>query len=302
MPTSILITGVSGFIGAEIARAALSEYDRVVGLDIAPDGAFEASGFEYIQSSFLQAPFPNDALEGIDTVVHAASTSKPGPALKDYLSDIEQNVVGSLQLYEHAMTAGVKRFVFLSSGGTVYGPNHGPDAIAEDARCDPISYYGLSKLTTESYLQQAALKHPGSLGIARISNPFGHTQRAGMGQGLVATVLAQVRTGQPVSVWGDGTAVRDYVDVEDVGQGILALARYNGPHLLFNIGSGVGRTVTDVIHAIEDATGQRAQIHYESSRGIDVPFNQLDIERARLELGYKPNTDLSLSLSKLIAD
>lgn len=298
MTASILITGAQGFIGSELARFATNAGRSVVGIDISQQNTFAAPGYRYIHGSFLQDPFPSNLFDGVDCVVHAASTTKPGPALEDYISDIEHNVVGTLRLYQRAMDAGVKRFVFLSSGGTVYGPGHGPEPIKETDACNPISYYGLSKLTAESYLRRASADAPGSLAIARISNPFGRAQRAGTGQGLIATVIAKLEAGDSVTVWGDGSAIRDYVEVGDVVDGLLRLCEHRGPSQVFNIGSGSGRNVLEIIDAASKALGKQAHIVHQPARGVDVPFNVLDITRAASELGFTPAKNLVAALGR----
>jgi UDP-glucose 4-epimerase len=298
MSDAILITGAQGFIGSELAACATRTGQPVIGVDVSQQNAFVAPGYRYIHGSFLQDPFPSRIFDGVDCVVHAASTTKPGPALTDYISDIEQNVVGTLRLYQRAMDAGVRRFVFLSSGGTVYGPGHGPDPICESAVCNPISYYGLSKLTAESYLRKASEASPESLAIARISNPFGRAQLAGTGQGLIATVIAKLKANESITVWGDGSAVRDYVEVADLVDCLVSLCAYRGPNQVFNIGSGVGRNVLEIIEAASIALGKPAHIVHQPARGVDVPFNVLDVSRAASELGFSPATDLVAALGR----
>jgi UDP-glucose 4-epimerase len=298
MSDAILITGSQGFIGSELAACATRTGQPVIGVDVSQQNAFVAPGYRYIHGSFLQDPFPSRIFDGVDCVVHAASTTKPGPALTDYISDIEQNVVGTLRLYQRAMDAGVRRFVFLSSGGTVYGPGHGPDPICESAVCNPISYYGLSKLTAESYLRKASEASPESLAIARISNPFGRAQLAGTGQGLIATVIAKLKANESITVWGDGSAVRDYVEVADLVDCLVSLCAYRGPNQVFNIGSGVGRNVLEIIEAASIALGKPAHIVHQPARGVDVPFNVLDVSRAASELGFSPATDLVAALGR----
>jgi UDP-glucose 4-epimerase len=296
----ILVSGVSGFLGRVIAQKLLSTGYRVRGLDISSTPPLTHPQFEYLQASFLQDPFSRDLMREVDTVIHAANTYKPGPALDNYISDLEQNVIGTLRFYESAKASGVRRFLFLSSGGTVYGPAHGPSPIAETAHCAPISYYGLSKLTTENYLRRAASTHPNSLCILRIANPFGVNQRANTGQGLIATVIASIQRQEAVRVWGDGTAVRDYVHVDDVAACLDPVIRYQGPHDTFNIGSGIGRSVTDVINTVGRAMGVEPVINYESSRFVDVPFNVLSVDRAETEFGWAPSDNWGLGIEELV--
>jgi UDP-glucose 4-epimerase len=209
---------------------------------------------------------------------------------KDPAADLQANTVASLHLLELCRAAGVRRIVFVSSGGTVYGvPERVP--TPEDAATDPISAYGINKLMVEKYLQLYARLGGAEAVILRVSNPFGPFQNPLRRQGLVAALIETVMAGRPVEVWGDGQVVRDYLYVGDLADAMLAAAVHDGPDRVLNIGSGVGRSVLEVVEAVCAVLGRSpTEIVHKPSRRADVPVNVLDITRARRTLGWTPRT------------
>jgi UDP-glucose 4-epimerase len=204
---------------------------------------------------------------------------------------LQVNTLASVQLLELCRAAQVRRVVFISSGGTVYGiPQTVP--IPETAPTEPISAYGINKLTVEKYLQLYHHLH-GLSGISlRVANPFGPFQSPYRRQGVVAALIETFLAGRPLEIWGDGRIVRDFIFVGDVAQAILRAALYQGPHRVMNIGSGVGRSVLEVADAIASALDlAHPPILHKPSRRADVPANVLDIARAREALGWAPETE-----------
>jgi UDP-glucose 4-epimerase len=247
--------------------------------------------FERIEGEFTAAPEIARAIRGCEVVFHLVSTTLPNTSNLDPAFDVETNVIGSIRLLEHALRAGVKRVIFVSSGGTVYGiPALLP--IPEEHPTFPICSYGITKLTVEKYLYLYRHLHGLDSVVLRIANPYGERQRTQGSQGAVAVFLGKALRGEPIEIWGDGSVVRDYIHISDVVRALLAAMVYTGHHRLFNIGSGSGSSLNEVIAAIEAATNVTPIRRYLDARPFDVPKSVLSIERAVSELDWRPTVSL----------
>jgi UDP-glucose 4-epimerase len=215
----------------------------------------------------------------------------------DPVFDIESNVVGTVRLLSHAVKSGVKKVVFVSSGGTVYGPpKHIP--ILETHPTDPVSSYGITKLAIEKYLHLFHTLHGLEYSILRLANPFGERQRVMASQGAVAVFLGKVLNGDPVEIWGDGSVVRDYIYISDVVDALIAAASCETEARIFNIGSGRGHSLNELLDGIEQVTGRKADRRYLPGRLFDVPTSVLSIDRARQHLNWSPKVDFEDGLRR----
>jgi len=211
--------------------------------------------------------------------------------------DVESNVLGSLRLFELCREHGVRKLVFVSSGGTVYGvPRATP--VAEDHPTDPISSYGIHKLAVEKYLALAHRLHGLDYRIARPANLYGPRQRLDTAQGAVAVFLDRALRGQPIQVWGDGSVVRDYVYIADAVDALLRIASFDGDQRIFNIGSGKGASLNQLVAEIEKLLGRRVKTEHGAPRGLDVPANVLDASLAERHLGWRARTPLAEGLRR----
>jgi len=175
----------------------------------------------------------------------------------------------------------------LSSGGTVYG-NPARVPVPEDAPCDPITSYGIVKLAAEKYIGMYAALYGVAARILRVGNAYGALQSSGRSQGVVAAVLAAARKGTPVRVFGDGLTVRDYIHVGDVAATTVELAqRADGPRLV-NVGTGIGRTILDVVNVVRSVSGAELTVEHVPDRGCDVRAVVLDVGALRSLLDWDP--------------
>ena len=284
-----VVLGASGFIGINLCerlRGRTTEL-RAFGRH-RPADVLDA--IAWIKGDFLNRETLSLAVRGADIVFHLVNATTPASANADMVNDLSQNVIGTLALLEICRAAGVKRVVFASSGGTIYGvPRRVPTPESEP--CWPISAYGISKLSIERYLHLYEHHHGLEYRVLRIANPFGPYQTAASGQGVIAAFLRSVLTEEPVHIWGDGSVARDYLHVADVAAALEAAAVHTGPDRIFNIGSVVTRTLNEIVEAIEWATGRMARIDRQPSRGVDVPISCLDISLAVRALGWQPTTN-----------
>lgn len=295
-----LVLGGRGFIGSHLVDALLIRDYRVRCFDrphIAPlgDAHLTNPNFELYEGDLVSEADMTEALEGCDIVYHLVSTTLPKSSNADPVFDVESNLLGTVRLLNRAVTVGVRKVIFVSSGGTVYG-NPMQIPIPETHPTDPICSYGITKLAVEKYLSLFKHLHGLDYNVLRLSNPFGERQRTHASQGAVAVFLGKVLRSEPVEIWGDGSVVRDYIHVADVVAALLAaLDRTCGEHVL-NIGSGRGISLNEVLGSIEKVTGRSAIRRYMPSRAFDVPASVLSIERAKHTLGWSPQVDFEFGL------
>jgi UDP-glucose 4-epimerase len=213
--------------------------------------------------------------------------------------DVQGNVVASLALFDLCRKLKVRRLVFVSSGGTVYGlPNAIP--TPETAPTDPIGAYGVGKLSIEKYLAVYERLHGLDYRILRVTNPYGPFQVPIRNQGLVAAIISKALRGESNEIWGDGSVIRDYIFIDDVVDALVAAVEDRSAGRIFNIGSGKGRTVREVLAAIEVALGTKLDVNWKQGRAADVPASVVAIERARDLMGWVPGTPLDSGLAQTI--
>ena len=222
-----------------------------------------------------------------DHIVYAVGSSSPVESDLDPASDVSLVVTPVVRLLELLRLRPSVSLTYLSSGGTIYGNVDAP-IVDEDTRPEPISSYGIAKLTAEHYLASYARLYGVPVRILRISNAYGPGQPWAKGQGLVARLINCALTGNAFSVYGDGSNVRDYVYVDDVAGVISALVSNAEPHLVLNVGSGVGHSVMDVLRIVEELSERQIHIEYFDGRAFDVGRIVLDVSRLSQRLEYRP--------------
>jgi UDP-glucose 4-epimerase len=298
-PKRALVLGGNGFIGSNLVRGLVASGVAARILDLRREAALPSPGpVDFVEGDFTNRALLERALEERDAVFHLASATIPASGTGDPVHDVTENLVGTLRLIEACVARGVRRIVFASSGGTVYGrPRQVP--IPEDHPQDPINSYAIVKLAIEKYLAMYA--HLGRVDpvIVRISNPYGPGQFTRGAQGAIAVALGCLLRGEPFRLWGDGGVVRDFLYVDDLTRALLAAAAAppDGPRV-YNVGSGTGISLRDVLVACERAAGRRLVIERLPGRAIDVPANVLDCARARQHLGWSPCVPLTEGLAR----
>ena len=297
---NVLLLGGAGFIGTHLTHAMLESghvvriFDRPSTLVPLIAGHPRLAQFE---GDVLNQDDVEAALEDMEVVFHLVSTTLPKSSNDNPEYDIDTNLVTSVRLLEAARRRGIRKVVFLSSGGTVYGvPESVP--IAESHPCNPISSYGIVKLAIEKYLHLYRVLHGLDSCTVRLSNPFGEYQRIQSAQGAVGVFLHRAIKRQSIEIWGDGSVTRDYIYVGDVAEALVKVIDYAGPHKTFNIGSGHGMNLNDIIGEIEAVLGESVSRIYKPARRFDVPTNVLDIGLAQRELGWSPRTTFTEGLAR----
>jgi len=299
--TSCLVLGGAGFIGSHLSEALAGEGHRVRIFDrphVDRLPLFPPSrGFEIFTGDFLNPQALAPALEGTEIVFHLVSTTLPKNSNDNPMYDVETNVLGTLRLIELCRSRGVRKLVFVSSGGTVYGPPRSVP-VSEEHPTQPISSYGIHKLMVEKYLHLAQRLHGLDYRIVRPANLYGPRQRLDIAQGAVGVFLERALKEQPIQIWGDGSVVRDYVYVADAVDAMLKAARFEGEPRIFNLGSGRGVSLKELIAEIEKLLGRPVKVEYSAARAVDVPVNVLDASLAERHLGWRASTPLGEGLRR----
>jgi len=251
---------------------------------------FDWRGIDYRVGGLDSTAEVVDALQDINLVYHLASSTVPGTSNQDPIFDVSSNVGGSLRLIQAMAQVGVRRIVFFSSGGTVYGIPHSLP-VRESHPLHPISSYGVCKVSIENYLSM--YHHLGVIDplILRPSNPYGPRQSTAGIQGAVSAFLGGALRDEGISIWGDGETVRDYIYVDDLAE-LAVRAGLSGVCGTYNAGSGLGCSLNELSQCVRDVTGRRLPAEYLPARGFDVPKIILDITSASSKFGWKPKVDL----------
>lgn len=290
-PRTVVI-GANGFIGSHLVDALAARGHRVRAFDrFSSAPTFRAETAEIRQGEFLSRGDLDDAVSGQDFVVHTLSTTTPATAESDPTLDIRTNVAQSVELLESCVAAGVQHVYFASTGGAIYG-SQGKSEYSEGDRAMPISPYGIGKLAIEHYLRYFKATHGLLSTTFRISNPYGTRQHPQKKQGLIPIALRQIARGLPVVRLGDGSMVRDYVYVEDLVRMIAPVIGATTRFDLYNVGSGVGYSVTEILDALRRATGRDFEIDERAVPATFVDRVVLDVARFRSEFGQFPLTAL----------
>jgi UDP-glucose 4-epimerase len=230
------------------------------------------------------------AVEGQDVIFQLIGGSLPATSNRDPAADLEASVLSMIRVLDLCRNERPRKFVFPSSGGTVYGVTTSIP-ISEDAPTNPISAYGISKLTVEKYLALYHHLYGLDYQVLRIANPYGRYQSGVRRQGVVAALITRALSGKPLEIWGTGTVIRDFIHVSDVVAAMITVLNYAGPHRVLNVGSGVGISVQEVANDVESALGRGVLPRsYRESRAADVPVNVLDISRITAGTGWRPRT------------
>jgi UDP-glucose 4-epimerase len=298
----IVVFGGGGFIGSQLATALFDMDNEVIAFD-KPTAKYinilEKKGVHVYRGDLLNLEDLHKVLDSAEIVFHLVSTTVPKTSNENPIFDINSNLIGTLHLLDAAKNHKVRKIVFSSSGGTVYGnPKEIP--ISEEHPTNPICSYGIIKLTIEKYLQMFWTLYGVDYSILRISNAYGNGQKVNLNQGVIPTIISKTLAGEEIKVWGSGLAVRDYIYVDDVVSAFLDVLNYRGQERIFNIGSGIGYSVIEIISIIQKELGKSVLYCKDNNSDISVQKNILDITRAKRELNWIPRIDITEGIKRTI--
>ena len=293
-----LVLGGNGFIGSHLVDNLLAEGHRVRVFDKYEEHYRKPlTAVDYCYGDFGNRGLLAEALMNIDVVFHLISTTLPKTSNDDPAFDVQSNVIETLFLLEQCVTRQIKKIIFLSSGGTIYGkPSILP--IPEHSPADPECSYGITKLTIEKYLALFNRLYGLEYTILRPSNVYGSRQNPEGIQGAVSVFLGKVARGVPIQIWGDGNVVRDYVYIDDLVDAVSKAANIKTQDRIFNIGSGKGVSLKEIIEVINQVTKNDVPVEYQEKRTFDVPEIYLDVTRAHQQLNWSATMPLEDGIKK----
>ena len=278
---NILLIGGAGFIGSNVIRYMLRLPDQyrifVMEPVFANVSRIETFDVNIYRGELSDIDFVQSVIEinKIDTIVHLVSTLIPGSTFDDYKREFQNVIFPSIELMSLCAKRNIK-FIYFSSGGTIYGNSTDKRPFKESDTLPPISYYGWSKQMMENGIQYVHRTEGLQYLIVRPSNPYGHGQRIHAKQGLIAVSLGKIFAGEPITVWGDGCSVRDYIYIDDLARIIQQLIEKDVSNITLNVGSGVGTSVNDIMVELKNITEEYFDVNYVSSRKVDVTNMILD--------------------------
>lgn len=286
------VIGGGGFLGSYIVPELLrSGRDVVVlGRRSTPPIGIDSLA-QYVMCDYSCRESLRSVLSDCNEVIDLAYSTVPKTSFSDPVFDLQSNLPATVGLLEEVRNLDKLRcLLFVSSGGTVYGPANSLP-ITEESPNNPVSPYGITKLTVERYALMYHLLHNVPSMIVRPANAYGVGQRPFVGQGFIATAMGAIIQRKPVTIFGENGTVRDYVHASDVARGVLAALNYGTVGQVYNIGSGVGRNnrqVLDFIAPLAESDGFNVSVEVEAPRSFDVPVNILNFGRLLACSGWLP--------------
>jgi UDP-glucose 4-epimerase len=300
----VVVFGGGGFLGSAIVDRLLLDGHQLRIFErprVAPYRSFTPNeSVEWVAGDFSSTHDLGEAVRSMDAVVHLVSTTLPKNSNDDPVYDVQSNVVSTLHMLNAMVAAKVPKIVFISSGGTVYGnPVYLP--VDELHPTDPVVSYGITKLTVEKYLHMYTRMHGLQAVSLRVANPYGERQRVETAQGAVGVFLHHALKGMPISIWGDGSITRDYLHVSDVAEAFARALHYKGNQRVFNVSSGVGTSLNDLLSLLETLLDKPIVRNYLPGRPFDVPASVLSNKLACTELQWLPAISMEAGLARTAA-
>lgn len=280
----ILLLGAAGFIGTNLTiELAKKTEDEITLVDrskafFKPIVSMDLKNVHILEADLTVDMDFDSILKDQEVVYHLVSTTVPTTSNQHISQELVSNVIFSANLFEACIRCGVKKVVFVSSGGTVYGKEV-DCPLKEKTATNPISSYGVQKITIEKLLYLYRYMYGLDYRIIRLANPYGPYQRPNGVLGAVTTFTYKALKGDEITVYGDGSVVRDFIYIDDAIRAIMKIVNGENKHRTFNLGCGYGTSIKQVLETIEKALGIKLNVSYIEGRKVDVPVNYLDISR-----------------------
>ncbi len=304
---NILILGAGGFIGTNLTIKYCSQKKhKIIAFDLKEEYLKNIkkvcqNNVTYLCGDYTENTF-DDIVKNVDVVYHLVSTTTPATSNKSIENDFSENVIMTIKLLEACARHKVKKVVFISSGGAVYGSDLSVP-LKENASGNPISSYGIQKITIEKLLYLYNYLYGLDYRVIRLANPYGPFQRPNGKLGVITTFIDDIIKGKTVTVYGNGEVVRDFIYIEDAIDAIVNICAEKkntdeNEHKIFNVGSGKGLSINEVIKTVEMVFDKKVKVEYIEGRKSDVPVNYLDISLYESIYGKLVKTSLEEGIIK----
>jgi UDP-glucose 4-epimerase len=293
----VIVVGAAGFLGRACVKALSAAGLNVDGVDVI-DTPVEGAA-TWTVADVMNHGIPEHLLGEAGTLFHFAWSNDPGRGNADMTRDVQTNVAGAVRAFEQAASSGLKRIIYPSSGGTIYGKNP-PFPTPETAPVLPVGGYGAGKAAAEFYLHAITLAYGIETCALRIGNPYGPGQYPERGQGFIATAVARTLRGRPIQVFGNASLARDYVYIDDAAESFVLACTAERVPAVINLGSGTDFSIEQLIPMIFAAVGRETAIEQLPGRAVDVPRVRLDISLIAQTLGWRPRTSIEEGLGRTV--
>ena len=297
------ITGSSGFIGSYLTRWLVASGCASPRLLVRNPVNTGPEGAEICQGDLHSPADCSRFVKGLEAIYYLAHENTPVNSDLDQPNDVRANLEPLLNLLCAVERAGAKpQIVYFSSGGAVYARNEGRLPYREIDPCRPSSSYGILKLTAEQYLRLAADRGHLTATVLRVGNAYGTLLPRHRMQGLIGVALNSVLNGNPVRVFGDPNNVRDYVHLDDICVMAERVSVPRGTFDVFNVGSGLGYSVAEILQVIQDCYGEPIELEVNQRQGKWLTdWVVLDVGKARRECGWQPAVDLTSGIGAMMS-
>lgn len=298
----VLVTGGCGFIGANLVRFLRERTPwrvRVIdNLQTGDPGHVPEKLADVVIGNVADVAVLDPALEGIDAVIHLASTTGVVPSVEDPVWDFEGNPLPTFRLLDACRRKGIDRVVFASSGATL---GEAPPPVNEEVLPRPLSPYGAGKLVGEAYCQAFAGSYGMQTAALRFSNVYGPFSLRKKGN-AVPNFVRRCLSNEPMVIYGDGTQTRDFIHVDDLCDCIHRAATTDGlAGDVFQVAMGVETAIADLAELVQKVTGAASEILFEPKRAGEIHRSWADISKARRILGFNPQVDLEQGIGQTVA-
>lgn len=286
----VLVIGGNGFLGVNIVAELLGRGMDVAVLDIHPPRE-AAPGVQYYCGAVGDRELLAECVRGRQCIVYLKSSTTPATSMLDAAKAYCEDLPDLMATCQMCLQQGVRKIVFASSGGTVYGDLKIQRPYREDDPTHPRNHYGIAKVAAENILLMYNALHDMENIILRISNPYGKGQNSLSGVGAITAFAERIVHDEPIHIYGDGNIIRDYIEVSDVA-GAFAAAVTLKPDCdspVFNVGSGAGVSLLELVEILQKSMQRQATIEFFPRRQFDVLYNVLDISKAKAHLGFAPS-------------
>ena len=298
---NILVTGGAGFIGSHLVRHLLAKGEKVTALDNLSTGLAENLQPEakLVEMDILDEDLPKVVAAGaFDAIVHLAAQTMVDTSIKNPLLDTRENLMGTVQVLEAARAANVKRVIFASTAAA-YGDVKEDDLPVREAQpTEPMSFYGLSKLSVEKYLEMYRKIYGMEYVVLRFANVYGERQGDGGEGGVISIFAKAVAEGRDITIYGDGEQTRDFVYAGDIAEGIWAALRTEEVNAAYNLSTQTETSLRELVSLLAEIRGREIVPKYGAEREGDIYKSMLSNSRARRGLDWQPATTLAEGLRR----
>jgi UDP-glucose 4-epimerase len=304
MNKKVALVGGSGFIGQNLTNFFLDRnYEVIVASRKIYKPTFEHPSIVYVEVRAEDTAILYASLKECETIIWLVSSLVPSLSNETLVDDFDSNISPLIRFLEIAKTSThFKRFVYLSSGGTIYGDSLENKPFDEDSTKKPISSYGLSKIVTENYIKFLTSTSHFQSFILRPSNVYGKFQNLIKPQGIIGYAFKSIINNSSIDLYDDGRVTRDFIHVNDLSNAVHSCMKSDikeSQTSVYNVGSQKGYTIKEILGKINSTTQMQIHTNAKASRNFDCNYNVLKIEKIKRDMNWEPKIEIEEGLKQV---